>query len=111
MQATSHPIILIVGTRPEGIKMIPLYFALKHAGLPVLLCSTMQHDELLTEVFDVFGVKPDIDLRIMRLGQDLFYLTQSILQKTKELFIQQQPSLVIVQGDTTSTMAAAMAAF
>ncbi|MDR3551146.1 MAG: UDP-N-acetyl-D-mannosamine dehydrogenase [Candidatus Babeliales bacterium] len=105
------PIILIVGTRPEGIKMIPLYFALKNAGINTLLCSTMQHDELLSEVFDVFGVKPDFDLGIMRLGQDLFYLTQSILQKTKELFSAQKPSLVIVQGDTTSTMAAAMSAF
>lgn len=119
MQATSDlpkllgtgPIIVIVGTRPEGIKMIPLYFALKKAGLPTLLCSTMQHDELLTEVFELFGVKPDFDLGIMRLGQDLFYLTQSILQKTKELFIQHKPSLVIVQGDTTSTCAAALSAF
>ena len=105
------PIVLVVGTRPEGIKMIPVYRALQRAGLPVLLCSTMQHDELLTQVFDLFGVKPDYDLRIMRHGQDLFYVTQAILQKTKELFSQIRPAAVLVQGDTTSTMAAALSAF
>ncbi len=107
----SGPIVLIVGTRPEGIKMMPVYFALKRAGYPVLLCSTMQHDELLTEVLDLFGVQPDVDLGVMRLGQDLFYLTQSILQKTKEVFMSADPSLVLVQGDTTSTYAAALSAF
>ena len=106
-----NPIVLIVGTRPEGIKMIPLYKALKNANLPTLLCSTMQHDELLYQVFDAFDVKPDFNLEIMRQGQDLFYLTNSILQKTKELFTKIKPSLIIVQGDTTSTMAAALSAF
>lgn len=107
----TQPLVLIVGTRPEGIKMMPVYFALKNAGHHVLLCSTMQHDQLLSEVFDLFGVKPDIDLSVMRLGQDLFYLTQSILQKTKEVFTRVNPAMVVVQGDTTSTMAAALAAF
>jgi UDP-N-acetylglucosamine 2-epimerase (non-hydrolysing) len=111
IQNSCGPIILIIGTRPEGIKMIPVYFALKNAGYNPLICSTMQHDELLLEVFELFEVKPDFDLSIMRLGQDLFYLTQSILQKTKEIFIKVKPSLVLVQGDTTSTMAAALSAF
>ena len=106
-----QPIVVIVGTRPEGIKMIPVYRALQDAGLPVVLCSTMQHDELLTQVLDLFGVTPDFDLIIMRQGQDLFYLTQSILQKTKEVFSKIKPSMVLVQGDTTSTMAAALSAF
>lgn len=105
------PIIIIVGTRPEGIKMAPVYHALKRAGIPVVLCSTMQHTHLLDEVFELFGIVPDIRLNIMRPGQDLFYLTQAILQKTKEVFLSVQPSLVLVQGDTTSTMAATMAAF
>jgi len=109
--ANIRPIILIVGTRPEGIKMIPLYKKLKQANIPTSLCSTMQHDELLSQVFDIFDVKPDFNLAIMRQGQDLFYLTQSILQKTKEVFKKINPSLVLVQGDTTSTMAAALAAF
>jgi len=106
-----NPIVLVVGTRPEGIKMIPVYRAFQDAGLPVLLCSTMQHDELLTQVFNLFDVKPDFDLSIMRHGQDLFYLTQAVLQKTKELFSHIEPSAVLVQGDTTSAMAAALSAF
>jgi len=105
------PIVLIIGTRPEGIKLMPLYLALKEAGHKPYIISTMQHDGMLTQVFDLFGVKPDSDLGIMRLGQDLFYLTQSILQKTKELFIALKPRMVIVQGDTTSSMAAALSAF
>lgn len=71
----------------------------------------MQHGELVQQVFDLFGVTPDYNLAIMRPGQDLFYMTQSILQKTKELFIREKPSLVIVQGDTTSAMVAALSAF
>jgi len=105
------PVVLVVGTRPEGIKLLPLYFALKKARIPVFLCSTLQHTELLAEVFDLFGVQADISLDIMRLGQDLFYVTQSVLQKTKELFTKLKPVLVVVQGDTTSGMAAGMAAF
>lgn len=113
---TSHtrplnPIVVIVGTRPEGIKMIPVFRALQKAGLPAVLCSTMQHDELLTQVFDLFHIEPDFDLRIMRQGQDLFYITQSVLHKTKEIFQRITPSMVLVQGDTTSTMAAALSAF
>jgi UDP-N-acetylglucosamine 2-epimerase (non-hydrolysing) len=106
-----RPIILIVGTRPEGIKMAPVYWALKKVGLPVKLCSTMQHGELLEQVLPLFGICPDYSLDIMRPGQDLFYLTHAVLQKTKEVFIRENPALVIVQGDTTSTMAAALSAF
>lgn len=105
------PVILIIGTRPEGIKLLPLYFALQRESIPVLLCSTAQHTELLTEVFTLFSVTPDISFNVMRPGQDLFYVTQSVLQKTKELFVRVNPSLVVVQGDTTSGMAAALAAF
>lgn len=106
-----RPIVLIIGTRPEGIKMAPVYHALKRAQVPVIVVSTMQHDQLLTDVFELFGIVPDMSLDIMRLGQDLFYVTQSILQKTKEIFLEIQPALVLVQGDTTSSMAASLAAF
>ena len=111
MHSSDNPIVLIVGTRPEAIKMIPVYYALKDAGLAVRVCATLQHDQLLMELFDLFQIVPDYNLNIMRLGQDLFYLTQAILQKTKELFVRIQPSLVMVQGDTTSAMAASLAAF
>lgn len=108
---SSKPIVIVIGTRPEGIKLAPLYWALRHAGYKVHVCCTMQHDNLLQEVMDLFGIESDSKLNIMRLDQDLFYLTQSVLQKTKEVFKSVDPALVIVQGDTTSTMAAAMAAF
>lgn len=106
-----QPILIVIGTRPEGIKMIPVYHALKHVGLPVLICSTSQHDQLLTQVFTIFDVKPDFELHIMKPGQDLFYITQAVLTKVKEVLHSVQPSLVLVQGDTTSAMAAALAAF
>lgn len=111
MRSSAGPVLLIVGTRPEGIKMAPVYYALKRAGFTTQLCATLQHDELLTDVLDLFHIVPDYNLQVMRLGQDLFYLTQAILQKTKELFTRVKPSLVVVQGDTTSAMGAALAAF
>ena len=111
VETKESPVLLIIGTRPEGIKMAPVYRALKRAGIPTVVCSTMQHNQLLTEVLDLFEITPDISLNIMRSGQDLFYLTQAVLQKTKETFLAVQPSLILVQGDTTSSMAAAMAAF
>ncbi len=107
----TKPIVLIIGTRPEGIKMVPVYFALKRAQLPVVICSTTQHNELLSEVFDLFDIIPDFQLDIMRSGQDLFHVTNAVLERVKKVFNEVDPSLVMVQGDTTSTMAAALAAF
>ena len=105
------PIVLIIGTRPEGIKMVPVYFALKRAQLPVVICSTTQHNELLSEVFDLFDITPDFELDIMRPGQDLFHVTNLVLERVKKVFREVHPLLVMVQGDPTSTMAAALAAF
>lgn len=109
--ANRSPILLIIGTRPEGVKMLPVYFALKEAEIPVVLCSTMQHDQLLQDVCDLFGVVPDVTLGVMRINQDLFYVTQSLLQKIKETLCNVKPLMVLVQGDTTSTMVGALAAF
>ncbi len=110
-ELSMKPIVIVAGTRPEAIKMMPVYFELKKAGMPVLFCSTMQHDQLLYDVLDLFHIVPDVDFGVMRIGQDLFYVTQTLLQKMKQFLQQTQPSLVLVQGDTTSTMAASMAAF
>ena len=103
--------LLIAGTRPEIIKMSPVYAELKKEKIPVALCLTGQHANLGNEVFALFDIQPDHDLKIMKPGQDLFYLTETILKKTKELFESVKPSLVVVQGDTTSAMAAALSAF
>ena len=108
---TDQPIIVIIGTRAEAIKLIPLYLSLKKAGLPTLLCATFQHFELLEQVCSIFHVTPDFQLNVMKKDQDLFYLTQIILERTKQIYLETNPSLVIVQGDTTTTLASALAAF
>lgn len=105
------PVVIIIGTRPEGIKMAPVYLALKRAGIPVVLVSTMQRDKLLAEVFDLFGITADYYLDSVNTSSDLFYVTQTVLQKTKDLFRSLNPLLVLVQGDTTSSMASSLAAF
>lgn len=69
---SADPIMLVVGTRPEGIKMAPVYFELQRAGVPVFVMATMQHDTLLNEVFQLFNIKPDYSCDLMRPGQDLF---------------------------------------
>jgi UDP-N-acetylglucosamine 2-epimerase (non-hydrolysing) len=107
----NHPVILMVGTRPEAIKLIPLYFALKKEGVPTLLCSTGQHQQLSEDVFKLFKVKSHFNFNIMRPDQDLFHITNTVLEKSGNLFKEIRPSLVVVQGDTTSAMSAAMAAF
>lgn len=106
-----QPVLIVVGTRPEGIKMMPVYLALQKEGIPVVLCSTSQHDQLLTEVFEVFQVKPDYELKIMKPGQDLFHITTTVLERIKEVYAQVNPAVVLVQGDTTTVMAASLAAF
>jgi UDP-N-acetylglucosamine 2-epimerase (non-hydrolysing) len=106
-----QPIVMVVGTRPEAIKMAPVYYALKKEGLPVLLCSTGQHNEMLNEVLDLFAIEPDVEFEIMKPGQDLFHINTTVLEMSKELFLNVHPRLVMVQGDTTTAMAAAMAAF
>ncbi|MDP1880270.1 MAG: UDP-N-acetylglucosamine 2-epimerase (non-hydrolyzing) [Parachlamydiaceae bacterium] len=107
----SNPVLLVVGTRPEAIKMLPLYLELKAQDIPTVLCSTGQHGDLLRDIFDIFKVKPDIDLNVMKPQQNLFYLTEIILKKMQESLEIYHPSLVVVQGDTTTAMTAALAAF
>jgi len=108
---TKKPILLIIGTRAEAIKLIPLYLELKYKNFPVLLCATFQHSEMLQQVCNVFEVVPDFNLNVMKKDQDLFYLTKIILEQTKEVYLKVSPSLVVVHGDTTTTMASALSAF
>ena len=107
----TSPVLIIVGTRPEGIKMIPVYFALKKAHVAVVICSTNQHSTLLDEVFQLFEVIPDYQLDLMKPAQDLFHITAEGLYKIKNILLKVNPLLVLVQGDTTSSMSAALAAF
>ncbi len=104
-------VLLIMGTRPEAIKLIPLYCALKKTSFDAILCATNQHTDLLTQACAIFGITPDISLNIMQANQDLFHVTQAVLEKMKTVYTDLKPDLVIVQGDTTTAFAAALAAF
>jgi UDP-N-acetylglucosamine 2-epimerase (non-hydrolysing) len=104
--------MLVFGTRPEAIKMAPLYHALKEsADLQPTVCVTAQHRQMLDQVLKVFDVSPDIDLDLMQPGQDLFDVTKSVLLGMRDVFRQYRPDVVLVHGDTTTTLATAMAAF
>src|SRR5688572_5338813 len=72
-------VLIILGTRPEAIKIAPVYFALKQKNIKTHICSTGQHKELLDDVFETFNFKPDFDLQIMKQNQDLFQITAQIL--------------------------------
>ena len=102
-------IVLAVGTRPEAIKLAPLYLALKKLSKlrPVLL-STGQHREMLDQVLQIFEIRPDIDLNLMRPGQNLHDLTARILMGLRPVLETERPDVVLVHGDTTTTLAATL---
>ena len=106
-------VLICFGTRPEAIKLIPLYKELlgHQDAFETKLCVTGQHRELLDQVLNLFEVVPDSDLRVMRANQSLFELTSNILLGMQTVLEREQPDLVIVQGDTTTTFVTALAAF
>jgi UDP-N-acetylglucosamine 2-epimerase (non-hydrolysing) len=109
----SDPSVFITfGTRPEAIKMAPVVLELRRRGLfRVTTCLTGQHREMLDQVVDVFGLAADHDLRVMRRRQSLVHITSAVLKGLDPLLEAARPDLVIVHGDTTTTFAAALAAF
>ena len=104
-------ILVVFGTRPEAIKMIPVVYELKKKKIPVKICVTGQHRDLLDQVLDLFDIQPDYDLNIMKDNQDLFEVTTSIITGIKNVYKKSKPSIVLVHGDTTTTFAASLAAF
>jgi UDP-N-acetylglucosamine 2-epimerase (non-hydrolysing) len=106
-------IMLVFGTRPEAIKMAPLYHALKAQPdvFETVLCVTAQHRQMLDQVLKVFDMKPDIDLNLMSPGQDLFDVTAAVLKGMRDVLKAHQPDALLLHGDTTTTLAAAMAGF
>ena len=106
-------IMLVFGTRPEAIKMAPLYHALKALSdeFETKLCVTAQHRQMLDQVLKVFDITPDIDLNLMKPGQDLFDVTESVLTGMRDVLRENKPDALLVHGDTTTTLAAAMAGF
>ena len=105
--------MLVFGTRPEAIKMCPLALELKSRPdeFETVVCVTGQHREMLDQVLSVFGVAPDHDLAVMRPGQTLFDITSDVLLKIKAVLEEERPDVVLVHGDTTTSFAAALAAF
>ena len=106
-------IMLVFGTRPEAIKMCPLVkeFQKRTEEFKTIVCVTGQHREMLDQVLKIFDVKPDIDLNIMKQGQDLTDVTVRILNGMRDVFKECKPDVVLVHGDTTTSTAAALAAF
>lgn len=105
--------MLVFGTRPEAIKMAPVVKELqKHPEqFQTIVCVTAQHRQMLDQVLTLFDIKPDYDLNLMKAGQDLFDITCGVLQRIKTVLSKEKPDIVLVHGDTTTTMAAAIAAF
>lgn len=106
-------IMLVFGTRPEAIKMCPLVkeFQKHQESFETLVCVTGQHREMLDQVLQIFDVKPDFDLNIMKQGQDLYDVTSRVLIGMRDVLDEAKPDVVLVHGDTTTSMAAALAAF
>ncbi len=106
-------VMLVFGTRPEAIKMCPLVKEFqKHPDeFETIVCVTGQHREMLDQVLTIFDVKPDYDLNIMKQGQDLYDVTARVLTGMRDVFNECKPDVVLVHGDTTTSTAAALAAF
>lgn len=105
-------ILIVFGTRPEAIKMAPLVHAFKaEASFETTVCVTAQHREMLDQVLDIFHIRPDIDLDLMKKGQDLFDVTSAVLLGMREVLKATTPDIVFVHGDTTTAYASATAAF
>lgn len=105
--------MLVFGTRPEAIKMAPLVkeFQKNPQDFETIVCVTGQHREMLDQVLKIFDIKPDFDLNIMKQGQDLYDVTARVLTCMRDVFKECKPDVVLVHGDTTTSTAAAMAAF
>ena len=106
-------VMLVFGTRPEAIKMAPLVraFQADKEHFEPVVCVTGQHREMLDQVLEIFQIVPQYDLNIMKPGQDLFDVTSRVLMEMREVLSKEKPDLVLVHGDTTTSMAAALAAF
>ena len=105
-------IISVFGTRPEAIKMAPVIKTLRQEPrIESLVCVTGQHREMLDQVLTLFDIIPDFDLNIMKPGQDLFDVTCNVLQGLKSILSTEKPDIILVHGDTTTTMATSLAAF
>ena len=110
---SKRKVLVVFGTRPEAVKMAPVCLALKARTdrFETLICDTGQHREMTGHILSHFNIVPDVPLNIMRPNQTLFHVTSAVLQAFEDVLHRHQPDVVLVQGDTTSAMAAALSAF
>ncbi|MDD3269246.1 MAG: UDP-N-acetylglucosamine 2-epimerase (non-hydrolyzing) [Syntrophomonadaceae bacterium] len=105
-------VMTVFGTRPEAIKMAPVIKELKKVkDINTVVAVTAQHRDMLDQVLQLFEIKPDYDLNLMEEGQDLYSITTGVIDGMKDIIAKEEPDLVLVHGDTTTTFAAALAAF
>lgn len=105
-------VLTVFGTRPEAIKMAPVVKALaEHKDFDAKVCVTAQHRQMLDQVLDIFAIRPDFDLNLMKPGQDLYDITSNVLLGMREVYRQWRADIVLVHGDTTTTLAASLSAY
>lgn len=104
-------VMVVVGTRPEAIKMAPVVAALSRANVKTVVCATGQHKEMLAQALEVFSLRPDVSLDVMQPGQSLNNLSSRLLADLDGALVAEQPSWVLVQGDTTTAFCGGLAAF
>ncbi|HPP06995.1 MAG TPA: UDP-N-acetylglucosamine 2-epimerase (non-hydrolyzing) [Syntrophorhabdaceae bacterium] len=105
-------ILTVFGTRPEAIKLAPILLELKkYPEIDSRICVTAQHREMLDQVLELFGIKPDIDLDLMKPNQSLGEVTAGVVREMETVLDEEKPDIVLIQGDTTTVMATALAAF
>ncbi len=105
-------ILVVFGTRPEAIKLAPVIRRLKkEKSFKTFVCSTGQHKEMVKQVLDVFNIRLDFDMNIMKKNQDLFEISSNSISKFKNIIEDVNPDLLIVQGDTTTAFTVSLAAF
>ena len=111
MLSTTKKFAIVLGTRPEAIKLIPVYLELKKRGAAVSLISTGQHQSMLDQIFQFFGIRPDVSLEVMVHNQTLSGLTARLTNTLQECFEVGKYDMVLVQGDTTTAMVASLVAY
>lgn len=105
-------VLTVFGTRPEAIKMAPVVKALAtDPAFTTKVCVTAQHRQMLDQVLELFAIRPEFDLNLMQPGQDLFDITNNVLLGMREVYTQWQPDIILVHGDTTTTMAVSLSAY
>jgi UDP-N-acetylglucosamine 2-epimerase (non-hydrolysing) len=105
-------VLTVFGTRPEAIKMAPVVKALAtDPAFDAKVCVTAQHRQMLDQVLDIFAIQPDFDLNLMKPGQDLSDITSNVLLGMRDVYKQWQPDIILVHGDTTTTLAASQSAY